>query len=150
MTTQKKTKASKSGDASDSIMDAIDRLANAARSISHGSFRPEGLEALSMALAGEGPWGNDKNLAYAIQSGLDGIASAIRDSLGKSYHPELPTSDTLMDQAASTACHYMTRGVDFIDEKFGDGYAAEHPALLSAFMRTAAHDFDTAMRERGR
>jgi hypothetical protein len=32
-----------------------------------------------------------------------------------------------------------------IDAAFGTDYAFEHPELVAAFMRTAAHDFHTAM-----
>jgi hypothetical protein len=51
----------------------------------------------------------------------------------------------MLRQAPLTADQYMTNGKDRIDALFGDGYAAKHPELLAAFMRTAAQDFHTVM-----
>jgi hypothetical protein len=53
--------------------------------------------------------------------------------------------ETLLNQAQDTATDYMVRAVGQIDETFGTGYAAKHPELVGAFMRTAAADFHTAM-----
>lgn len=51
--------------------------------------------------------------------------------------------DTLLRQAPMTAADYMRSAKDSIDETFGDGYAAKNPALVAAFMQTAAADFST-------
>lgn len=48
-----------------------------------------------------------------------------------------PNPDDLKN-AAAVALGLMTFGVQAIDRKFGEGYAAENPALLAAFMRAAA------------
>jgi hypothetical protein len=52
---------------------------------------------------------------------------------------------TLLEQASITAGFYMVNAVHYIDKRFGDGYAAKHPELVGAFMRTASTDFATAM-----
>lgn len=44
----------------------------------------------------------------------------------------------LMEDGASAAKYYMSCAVTEIDEMFGKGYAAAHPELVGAFMRTAA------------
>jgi len=51
---------------------------------------------------------------------------------------------TLLRQAPMTADTYMGAAVKYIDEQFGDGYAAKHPELVGAFMQTCASDFNTA------
>ncbi len=51
----------------------------------------------------------------------------------------------LMRQARDTAETYFNQAVRIIDEKFGEGYAKEHPELIAGFMKTAAKDFDTCM-----
>lgn len=51
----------------------------------------------------------------------------------------------LMRQARDTAETYFNQAVRIIDEKFGEGYAKEHPGLIAGFMKTAAKDFDTCM-----
>jgi hypothetical protein len=53
--------------------------------------------------------------------------------------------ETLFKQATMTATDYMVQAVDQIDKTFGEGYAAKHPELVGAFMRTAAADFHTAI-----
>lgn len=52
--------------------------------------------------------------------------------------------DTLLRQASMTAEDYMRSAKRSIDETFGDGYAAKNPALVAAFMQTAATDFATS------
>lgn len=44
-----------------------------------------------------------------------------------------------------TAAEYLHKGVKALDGEFGEGYAARHPELLAAFMRTAALDFQTSV-----
>jgi hypothetical protein len=53
------------------------------------------------------------------------------------------TFDDLMHQASMTAHDYFINACKVIDDKFGDGYAEKHPELISAFMQTAASDFNT-------
>ncbi len=55
------------------------------------------------------------------------------------------TPSDLMRQANDTSETYFNRAVRIIDEKFGEGYARENPGLVGDFMKTAAHDFDTAI-----
>lgn len=52
--------------------------------------------------------------------------------------------DTLLSQANDTAVTYMRAALREIDAQFGEGYAAKHPELVIAFMRTAASDFNTS------
>jgi len=52
----------------------------------------------------------------------------------------------LLKQANCTAECYLIDAIHSIDKFLGDGYAAAHPALIAAYMKTAALDFDTAMR----
>jgi hypothetical protein len=52
--------------------------------------------------------------------------------------------DTLLRQAWMTAAVYMQHAATEIDAVFGKGYAAAHPELVAAFMRTAADDFRAA------
>ena len=53
------------------------------------------------------------------------------------------TPSDLMHQARDTAETYFNQALRIIDEKFGEGYAKEHPELIVGFMNTAARDFDT-------
>lgn len=48
-----------------------------------------------------------------------------------------PNTDDLKS-AAVVALGLMSIGVQAIDRKFGEGYAADNPALLAAFMQAAA------------
>lgn len=60
------------------------------------------------------------------------------------------TPDALMRQAAMTAELYAREGAKVFEDIFRM-HPEEDPRVaaefLKAFMRTAAHDFDTAMRE---
>ena len=51
------------------------------------------------------------------------------------------SAEKLMEQAIYTADEYMHSAVNLIDKMFGNGYAKEHPELISAFMQTAAKDY---------
>lgn len=59
------------------------------------------------------------------------------------------TPADLMRQARDTAETYFNQAIRIIDEKFGEGYAKEHPELVAGFMNTAARDFDTSMTHGG-
>jgi hypothetical protein len=52
---------------------------------------------------------------------------------------------TLMRQALMTAHDYMMHAKRDIDEMFGDGYAAAHPELAAAYMKTAVRDMGFAI-----
>lgn len=52
----------------------------------------------------------------------------------------LSASD-LMRQAMDTAHDYMLHAEHDIDEHFGAGFARQNPALMAAYMQTAATDF---------
>ena len=52
---------------------------------------------------------------------------------------------TLMRQASMTAHTYMIDGIRSVDESFGEGYAKDHPELVSAFIQTCAMDYATAV-----
>lgn len=54
------------------------------------------------------------------------------------------SAETLMRQAGLTADEYMKSGIKHIDATFGDGFAKANPALLAAFMQTAAIDYHSA------
>lgn len=46
-----------------------------------------------------------------------------------------------MKQAMMTAHDYMNSARYDIDKMFGEGYAAKNPALVAAYMQTAAIDY---------
>lgn len=52
--------------------------------------------------------------------------------------------DTLFDQATSTTASYLATAKREIDRLFGEGYAAKNPALVAAFIQTAAADMHTS------
>jgi hypothetical protein len=53
------------------------------------------------------------------------------------------TAGELMKQAGMTAAEYMRAAMHEIDEAFGPGFAKANPALVGAYMQTAAADFAT-------
>ena len=60
-----------------------------------------------------------------------------------SHHISAST-ETLMRQAPMTIADYMRDAVKFIDEQFGEGFAKQNPALVSAFIQASALDYHTA------
>lgn len=50
----------------------------------------------------------------------------------------------IMEDGAASARYHMRTAKDEIDALFGDGYAAEHPELIAAFMATAVADANQA------
>jgi hypothetical protein len=50
-----------------------------------------------------------------------------------------------MRQAGMTAEAYLLDAREHIDKHFGDGFAAECPELVGAYIRTCAQDFHTCM-----
>lgn len=52
----------------------------------------------------------------------------------------------LVEESCEAADEIMATAVDEINKTFGPGYAAAHPELVGAYMRTAAQNFDTTMR----
>ncbi|QDH65222.1 hypothetical protein [Pseudomonas azotoformans] len=53
--------------------------------------------------------------------------------------------ERLVLQASMTAGEYLREAIKSIDELLGEGYASKNPALIGAFMATAAQDFHTAV-----
>lgn len=53
--------------------------------------------------------------------------------------------ETLMRQATYTADYYLDKAIKNIDENLGEGYAAEHPDLIAAYMKTASIDYKTSV-----
>lgn len=51
---------------------------------------------------------------------------------------------TLLEQASGTADTYLREAMHSIDRALGDGYAAKHPELIAAMIRTACSDFNTS------
>ena len=49
-----------------------------------------------------------------------------------------------MRQAWMTASEYLQHAIVEIDKELGDGYAAKHPELITAFIQVAAMDFQTS------
>lgn len=47
----------------------------------------------------------------------------------------------LMEDGAGAAHYYMHKAIESIDDKFGKGYAKDHPELIGAFMQAAATDY---------
>ncbi|VVP89422.1 hypothetical protein PS918_03085 [Pseudomonas fluorescens] len=54
------------------------------------------------------------------------------------------TYDALVRQASDTAAKYLWEAQEQIDKVFGKGYAAKNPELVSAFIKVAGQDFNTA------
>jgi len=54
----------------------------------------------------------------------------------------------LMRQAPETAKVYLLRAKQDIDSSFGEGFAQRNPALVGAYMQTAAADFSAASGQR--
>lgn len=52
--------------------------------------------------------------------------------------------NTLMRQAPQTAHTYLQDCSRYLDQHFGEGYAAKHPEVLAAMIRASAQDFHTA------
>lgn len=50
----------------------------------------------------------------------------------------------LMRQASDAADAYLSRAAGDIDTTFGEGFAQRNPALVAAYMQTAAADFSAA------
>jgi hypothetical protein len=46
----------------------------------------------------------------------------------------------LMDDGADAAHYYMLDAIEKIENKFGKGYAKEHPELVGAYMNTASRE----------
>lgn len=57
------------------------------------------------------------------------------------------TPETLMTQAGDTADVWLGQAVRSIDATFGDGYAKDHPELVSAFLKAASFDWMTSVFE---
>ena len=53
--------------------------------------------------------------------------------------------ETLLRQAPMAANDYLMSAIGHIDNELGGGYAAKHPELIAAFMRTAALDMEAAV-----
>ena len=58
-------------------------------------------------------------------------------------------ADTLFRQAGHTAEQYLRDGIESIDRAMGDGFAAEHPELVVAFMRVRRAGFHTVIIKKG-
>jgi hypothetical protein len=59
------------------------------------------------------------------------------------------TAQELLRQAMMTAHDYMLRARCDIDEIFGPGFARDNPALVGAYMQTAARDYASGMLDNG-
>lgn len=51
---------------------------------------------------------------------------------------------TLVLQSPETVNDYLIQAVSSIDNKFGDGYAANNPVLVAAFLQSCSADFRSA------
>ncbi|WP_313048078.1 hypothetical protein [Pseudomonas soli] len=56
-----------------------------------------------------------------------------------------PDYNELVEIASRTAFDYMVAAKKNIDRTFGEGYAAAHPELVAAFMKSAGEDYNTAV-----
>ena len=54
------------------------------------------------------------------------------------------SAEDLMRQASMTANEYFLKVVGYIDERFGEDYAEEHPELVIAMINASTADFTTA------
>lgn len=52
--------------------------------------------------------------------------------------------DTLMRQAPDTVALYLRKAKEEIDSVFGEGYAANNPELVAAFLNAASADMGAA------
>lgn len=57
---------------------------------------------------------------------------------------DIADEEKLMEDGADTAAYYLNRAVAEIDGIFGKGAAARSPALVAAFMQSAALDCASA------
>tara|TARA_Y100001951_G_scaffold91492_1_gene85517 strand:- start:114 stop:416 length:303 start_codon:yes stop_codon:yes gene_type:complete len=55
------------------------------------------------------------------------------------------TAGDLMRQAPDTIDFYLRKGIDYIDNHLGEGYAKEHPELLAGFIQACTTDFHTGI-----
>jgi hypothetical protein len=55
------------------------------------------------------------------------------------------SSHQLMEQASSTVQAYLSCAHEYINSKFGSGYAERNPALVGCFIIACALDFATCM-----
>ena len=53
--------------------------------------------------------------------------------------------DNLMRQAPETVKLYLSEAIKAIDGQFGKDFAAQHPDLVAAFIKTSAIDFATTI-----
>lgn len=49
----------------------------------------------------------------------------------------------LVNDCMDTAEEYFLHAIRIIDNKFGNGYAKDHPELIGAFMQTSAKEYNT-------
>lgn len=56
-----------------------------------------------------------------------------------------PDYNELVEIASRTAFDYMAAAKQNIDRAFGEGYAAAHPELVAAYMKSAGEDYNTAV-----
>ena len=56
-------------------------------------------------------------------------------------HEVTASFEELINQATTTTDEYMYKAVKRIDERFGEGYAKEHPELVGQMVQAAAMDF---------
>lgn len=52
--------------------------------------------------------------------------------------------ENLMKQAPMTVDVYLSSAKESIDTTFGDGYSAQHPELVSAYLQACSTDLATA------
>lgn len=53
--------------------------------------------------------------------------------------------DTLSQLAAGTAFDHLVEAKKSIDRAFGEGYAANNPELVAAFMKSAGEGYNTSV-----
>jgi acyl-CoA reductase-like NAD-dependent aldehyde dehydrogenase len=56
------------------------------------------------------------------------------------------SEESAVEQAGITVNKYLDNAVWYIDRKFGEGYALEHPDLVASLVEAQGHDFATTMR----
>lgn len=59
------------------------------------------------------------------------------------------SAQDLMNQAPWTVDEYLRGAVKYIDKTFGEGYAKNHPELVSAFILACVKDFSATMMANG-
>jgi hypothetical protein len=57
--------------------------------------------------------------------------------------------EVAFDQAGATVAHYLGEAFANLDQRFGEGYAHDHPALVGAYLVACTKDVEAMLMYRG-